>query len=300
VAGRVELRSGTSGTASGIVLDGRTGDEATADIGGAGVHGRLRVRNADDEVTMEINGESGNTAIGGSRRPGRIFVKAGPGSSADNAFELNGATGSMAVGAEQRAGQISVCDELGKETILLRGTTGNLAVGRFGKEGNVFVKNALGQNVIQLSGETGNVNVDGDVRLSGGDLAERFTVAAPGTVSPGDVVALTDEGTVAVAVQAYDRRVVGVVSGAGDLKPGLLLAAVEPGSALLALSGRVYCKVDAGPAPIEVGDLLTTGPVPGHAIKATDPTMAFGAVFGKAAGSVAHGRGLIPVVVCLL
>jgi hypothetical protein len=57
--------------------------------------------------------------------------------------------------------------------------------------------------------------------------------------------------------------------------------------------------VDGGYGAIEVGDLLTTSPTPGHAMKATDPSRAFGAVLGKALKPWAAGRGLIPILVAL-
>ena len=93
----------------------------------------------------------------------------------------------------------------------------------------------------------------------------------------------------------------GVVSGAGDLKPGIVLnkkAAQENGTPV-ALVGTVFCKVDAQYAAIEVGDLLTTSPTLGHAMKAGDSDKAFGAVLGKALGSLETGQGLIPVLVTL-
>jgi len=67
----------------------------------------------------------------------------------------------------------------------------------------------------------------------------------------------------------------------------------------IALLGKVYCKVDANYAPIEVGDLLTTAPSLGHAMKASDPLKAFGAVIGKALRPLNAGRGLIPVLIAL-
>jgi hypothetical protein len=63
--------------------------------------------------------------------------------------------------------------------------------------------------------------------------------------------------------------------------------------------GKVYCKVVADAAPIEMGDMLTTSSVPGHAMKAVDPFRAFGAVIGKALGPLSEGRGLIPILVVL-
>jgi hypothetical protein len=65
------------------------------------------------------------------------------------------------------------------------------------------------------------------------------------------------------------------------------------------LIGKVYCKVDAGYGAIEIGDLLTTSPTPGSAMKANDPLKAFGAVLGKALRPLTEGQGLIPVLVAL-
>jgi hypothetical protein len=63
--------------------------------------------------------------------------------------------------------------------------------------------------------------------------------------------------------------------------------------------GKVYCKVDAELSPLEVGDLLTTSATPGHAMKATDPLNAFGAVIGKALRPLKTGKGLIPILIAL-
>lgn len=99
----------------------------------------------------------------------------------------------------------------------------------------------------------------------------------------------------------YDKRVAGVISGAGEYKPGLVLGR-QPGPehrVPLALIGKVYCKVDAQYAHVEIGDLLTTSPTPGHAMKATDSTKAFGAVIGKALRPLESGRSLVPILVAL-
>jgi len=57
--------------------------------------------------------------------------------------------------------------------------------------------------------------------------------------------------------------------------------------------------VDANTAPIETGDMLTTSNIPGYAMKVIDPFKAFGAVIGKALGSLDRGKGLIPILVVL-
>src|SRR5207247_6083396 len=50
----------------------------------------------------------------------------------------------------------------------------------------------------------------------------------------------------------------------------------------LAMLGQVLCKADANFPSIEIGDLLTASPNPGHVMKAADPAKAFGALIGKA------------------
>jgi len=114
-------------------------------------------------------------------------------------------------------------------------------------------------------------------------------------------VVIDDAGTLIPSYQEYDRRVAGVVSGAGDLRPGLVLGhhAAAPGRLPIALIGKVFCKVDAGVAPIEIGDLLTTSSRTGHAMKASDAVKAFGSVIGKALQPMAQGRGLILILIAL-
>jgi len=99
---------------------------------------------------------------------------------------------------------------------------------------------------------------------------------------------------------AYDKRVVGVVSGAGSYKPGILLGKDLMDKGLpIALSGKVYCNVDASNGAIGVGDLLTTSSTPGHAMKADDPAKSFGSIIGKALKPLTEGKGLIPILVAL-
>jgi hypothetical protein len=145
-----------------------------------------------------------------------------------------------------------------------------------------------------------SVNVMGDVNLLGGDLAEEFGVVGEIEAEPGSVVVLAGDDNVRVSDQPYDRRVAGVVSGAGSFRPGLILDRRSgSGRRPLALTGKVWCKVDADWAPVELGDPLTTSLTPGHAMRATDPARAFGAVIGKALGSLDAGRGLVPILVAL-
>jgi hypothetical protein len=147
----------------------------------------------------------------------------------------------------------------------------------------------------------GNVTVTGDIFLSGGDCAEHFDIAGAQQLEPGTVVVIDQEGALRESREAYDRRVAGVVSGAGDYKSGIVLdkRPSQVDRAPVALVGKVYCKVDAQYAPIKVGDLLTTSPTAGHAMKTGDALKAFGAVIGKALRPLKAGQGLIPILVAL-
>lgn len=147
----------------------------------------------------------------------------------------------------------------------------------------------------------GNVEVTGDVVLTNADCAEDFDIANAGSVEPGTVMVLGEEGTLHQSQQAYDKRVAGVISGAGNCRPAIVLDKQPTRGRRLpiALLGKVFCKVDAETAPVEAGDLLTTSDTPGHAMKASNSAKAFGSVIGKALRPLSEGRGLIPVLIAL-
>jgi hypothetical protein len=137
--------------------------------------------------------------------------------------------------------------------------------------------------------------------LGGADLAERFDVA--GESEPGTVLVIdpSQAGRLHVSDEAYSHRVAGVVSGANALDAGVVLSSDgrTEGTAAVAMTGRVWVKCDATSAPIAAGDLLTTAPRAGFAMKATDRDRAPGAVLGKAMSSLASGTGMVLVIVSL-
>jgi hypothetical protein len=155
--------------------------------------------------------------------------------------------------------------------------------------------------VTAVSGSfSGPVTASDVVLTAGADCAEEFDLE-DALLQPGSVVVFTDNGGVVGTTKPYDRRVAGVISGAGAYRPGVLLDR-QPGRGLrapVALVGKVFCKVDADFGPISIGDLLTTSPTAGCAMRATDPIKAFGAVIGKALASHEDGVGLIPMLVTL-
>jgi hypothetical protein len=144
------------------------------------------------------------------------------------------------------------------------------------------------------------------LELTGGaDLSEQFDVSgAEDEAIPGMVVIIdTDNpGQLRVSEEAYDRKVAGIISGAGGVQPGMLMAqkgSEADGANPVALTGRVYCWADASYGRIEPGDMLTTSNTPGHAMRVADHQQAQGAVIGKAMSSLDEGTGLVLVLVSL-
>jgi hypothetical protein len=150
----------------------------------------------------------------------------------------------------------------------------------------------------------GNVEVTGDITLQNADCAEDFEIIEE-NVEAGTVMVLNEMGSLQPSYEEYDKKVAGIVSGARGYKPAIVLDRQNSEDQNrkermpIALMGKVYCKVDATCSPIEIGDLLTTSSTMGYAMKAEDPMKAFGAVIGKALGSIKEGLGMIPVLVTL-
>jgi len=148
----------------------------------------------------------------------------------------------------------------------------------------------------------GNIDVAGDIRLLNADVAEEFSLSVAESVQPGTVMVIGEDGTLQSSTRAYDKCVAGVVSGGGALKPAIILDKRCEGDSRrvpIAMVGKVSCKVDAQYSPIQVGDLLTTSATPGHAMRASDPSMAFGSVIGKALARLEVGQGTIPILIAL-
>jgi hypothetical protein len=188
-----------------------------------------------------------------------------------------------------------VRDAAGRDVLKFDGEFALLEIGAQGKEGDLFIRDNAGRISIRMDGNSG------DIVLSNADCAEDFDASSADPVEPGSVVVLDDIGSVRMATRAYDRRVAGIVAGAGDRRPGIVLGrhAGSTGRLPVAVAGTTYCKVDASSARVEVGDLLTSSDNAGHAMRAADPLRAAGAVIGKAMRPLDRGTGLVPVLVAL-
>ena len=273
----------------GARIDGMLGDLF---LGGAGRVGTIRLRDANKNDIIVLDATNGAIYLGASGNEGDIIVRDSGGR---DVFVVDGHTAAVYVGANGNEGDLIVRDGAGREVFHVDSNFAALYVGASGNEGDVIVRNDAGAETIRLDGGSG------DIVLSNADCAEDFEVATSDDVEAGTVMVLSDHGGVAPCRSPYDRRVAGVVSGAGGLRPGIVLGR-HAGAARrcpLALVGRVYCHADATAHPIRLGDMMTTSSTPGHAMSAIDPTRAFGAVLGKALGELPSARGLVPVLVAL-
>ena len=147
-----------------------------------------------------------------------------------------------------------------------------------------------------LSDKDGNRRVEFGVRGDGSaygvlngeslsDYAEIVDIAARDGIRPGSVVAYDSAaGGLVAATTANAGRVVGVISGAGGLRPGMVIGSRADGSQDLpvAMSGLVYARVSAEGGAVEPGDLLVPSSVPGVGMRARDPATTIGSIFGKA------------------
>ena len=211
-------------------------------------------------------------------------------------FHVDGEHSAVWVGADGNEGDIIVRDGRGRQVFQVDGEHAAIWVGADGNEGDLIVRDATGQTVIHLDGGSG------DIILSNGDAAEDFELADVDRVDPGMVMVVADDGRLCPCSAAYDRAVVGVLAGAGNYRPGIVLDrrdTQQVNRRPVSIVGKVSCFADADYGPIRVGDLLTTSPTPGAAMRASDPHRAFGAVIGKALTPLQEGGGLVTLLIGL-
>ena len=238
--------------------------------------------------------DAANAAIyvGRQGNEGDIIVRDSEGR---DVFQFDGHSSLLTIGANGNEGDIRVLDGAGRIVFDFNAEFALLTLGAAGNEGDLILRNNAGADTIKLDGGSG------DIVLANADCAEDFDIETSAEVEPGTVMVLGEEGALRESDEPYDRKVAGVISGAGACRPGLILdkKPTERRRLPVALMGKVYCKVDAEYSPIAVGDLLTTSLTPGHAMRATDPVRAFGAAIGKALRPWKEGRGLIPILIAL-
>jgi hypothetical protein len=304
--GKIFLKNDVSDSNCTVKLSGDTG---SISLGSTNNAGSVDVKGPDGMTKIVLNGTTGKITITEAQDGFEANENGGIVSKFNNAevLKFDAKTSTLFLGAFRTDG---------KNAIQLDGQTGNIVaknnkievfrfdaehaalyLGNKGEDGDLIIKDAQGKDRIRLDG------AKGDIILRNADFAEDFDISARffTEIEPGTVMVLNDEGKLQACESVYDKKVAGIVSGGGSYKPGIILDKhPELDNRLpIALSGKVWCKVDAHFGPIEVGDLLTTSSTLGHAMKAQNIADAFGSVIGKALAPVKEGIGFIPVLVSL-
>ncbi len=307
--------------ATGLYLDGDSGGagyigiyntnggtRVALDGFGSSSGGQATIYAADGSTTVQIYGDNGSGA-------GQILVNNNVSSTRTTIKGEGAGTG----------GEIDLADANGTSTLELYGAEDS------GTGSAIYMRDASGNKRIELDGDyfsggridlfgTNNLskisldsNSSGEGRITcdvlqingGSDLSEKFDIKSVHQApQPGMIVCIDSEnpGQLVTSTKAYDRTVAGIISGAGGVKPGMLMGQAgtkADGKHPVALTGRVYCYVDADQGAVKPGDMITTSATPGHGMKVKDHAQSHGAVIGKAMSSLEKGRGLVLVLVSL-
>jgi hypothetical protein len=326
-AGIVANAQGSGGYMYVYQADGQVGVQMDGDSSGAGY---VSVRGTNGSVRGSLDGSDGGggalrlsesdgteTATLTSQGNGNLYLRQGDGGLGVGVYANNGSGGggvSIYDTDATFAAQLTVGDTTRKDGYLgLASGSGSTRV--YARVWNgVTASGVIGlRNASDVQTITLDADASGDGRITtqvlqitgGSDLSENFDIRSiHKPLEPGMIVCIDPEnpGRLITSGKAYDTTVAGVVSGAGGVKTGMLMGqkgSEADGQHPVALTGRVYCLVDADKAPVRPGDLLTSSDTPGHGMKVTDHTRSQGAIIGKAMTALEKGKGLVLVLVTL-
>jgi hypothetical protein len=293
---------GNEGAGSGALSLRNTNGSARFRAYGGPASGRMSALNAAGAETVDIDSEpAGIVVVRNSAGGTRAYMTAGgtQGGEIRN-YEEDG-TLTTIIHNVSDAGVVSVRNSSGIETGYLWGRN---SAGQTG--GQLGLKNSAGEETVTLNGD-----VSGEGRIytqvltvtGGSDLSENFNINES-QAEAGMIVSIDPKspGELLLSREPYDSKVAGIVSGAGGVKPGMLMGqkgTKADGKHPVALTGRVYCWVDATHGAVQPGDMITTSSTPGHGMKASDRERAFGSIIGKAMTGLDSGKGLVLVLVSL-
>ena len=251
--------------------------------------GRLRLHTTNSGGVVQVNNTAGEN---------RAFLATDVNDSGalrlfDSETRRRSQIASLSDGTPAHA--LRVNNEFGKEVAFI-GEWSNTPTG------GMFLNDKDGARVVSLGVRS---NGEGFALISGEslrDYAEVLEISSREGIRPGSIVAY-DSSTrgLVVASASNARRVIGVISGAGGLRPGMVIGSRADGShdIPVAMSGVIYARVSAEGGAVEPGDLLIPSSVPGVGMRAEDPARAIGSVFGKALEpwSGAADEGLVLMLV---
>ena len=163
-----------------------------------------------------------------------------------------------------------------------------------------------GSNTISIDADYNGAGriITEELQITGGsDFAENFDIFSNDiNIIPGMVVSINTQkaGALTLSNTAYDKKVIGIISGANDVRPGMIMGqkgSIADGEYPVAITGRVYAYATNVNGKIEAGDLLTTSTKAGYLMKATDKEKAFGSIVGKAMTTLDEESGFVLVVI---
>ena len=164
--------------------------------------------------------------------------------------------------------------------------------------GGLLVIDGEGNRAVELSGAKSSARI----RINGKkihDYAEILELADREGIGFGSVVAWDpNAGGLVPASVANCRLTIGVISGAGGFRPGMVIGSREDGTRdfPVSMSGLVHVRVNGEGGAVRPGDLLVPSSVPGVGMRAEHPTR--GTVFGKALAPWSGDReGLVLMLV---
>jgi len=279
--------------------------------------GTLSITNSKNEVIAGIVPPSDNSAI--------LFGKNE--SDKDGAVGVLGISHSLTENQFVGYGILGHANHIGVRGQSLGGETGSgsgvLGISRFGAGGvfssehnfsviaDGFGKLSETDNSINLIGNGDALYVKGhsvfegkldiknqDIKDSPSNLVEMFEVDEDEFLSNGDLLVISPKGNSVLsrARTMYNSSVLGVISG----NPGIIFdnTGKEKKIYPVALTGKVFCKIDARDNPVAPGDLIVTSNTPGCGmVGKIDSFDKMGTVIGKALDKLEEGIDLLPIFI---
>ncbi len=327
VSGEMAVGNVYAGTnaapSNGMIVQGNVGlgtpnPNYDLEVNGTAGFSEYVYHSGDNDTYIQFTGDHTDLYSGGNHTisAGTAAVTVNPGVAdmdfvalavgAVTGLRVDGATGNVSIGTSTVGRKLSVAGEMDVSGALYARDSSGIGLKDDAGTLGLWVEDG-GQVGIGTTSPTTALDVNGTTKTAtlqitgGSDLAEPFEMSGRVELDPGSVVVIDERnpGNLRISSTAYDRRVAGIVSGAGGLNPGVTLSqagGLENGQEV-ALAGRAWCLADASFGPIEPGDRLTTSDTHGHAMRVADNDRAVGAVIGKAMTSLAEGRGLVLVLV---
>ena len=321
----VRVRHGGTDVA---VLRANPEDVLDSDSFAGGEHfGELRLHRPDIAApTAVLSGLTGALFLGIRRRISGALHLRSETSTATGSISMDGhalrlkativaATGTLTA-LRTRVRNAFWDDAQGRERVRVEGNTGRqrhfdangrVRVDTDGRSGTIVLSDASGRPRLRLSGQTGRITLvdaagndtlvldsaSGDITLANADCAEELDVAPGVHVEAGMVVRAGACGVVPASTPC-DPSVLGVVSGAGEFAPAIVLdrRANAVSRVAVAMAGKVGALADASERAVCVGDRLTASSRPGY-VMAAPANAPPGSIVGKALSGLGTGQGLV-------